>query len=79
MLHVQKAESANARPGLLRSLIGSRKGATTLEYAFVASLVSLGAVAAMPGIAAEIVTKFEAPANGMAKKGTPATPRPSAP
>ena len=61
----------------LRGLLASRKGATTIEYAFIASLVSVAASLALQGIGAKVSTNFDRPVQAMAGHVPP--PPPAAP
>jgi pilus assembly protein Flp/PilA len=51
-------------PFVIRSLVNSRRGASSTEYAVVAALISIAAITAMGIVGQEIQNKLTIVANG---------------
>jgi len=51
-------------PSVIRSLVNSRRGASSTEYAVVAALISIAAITAMGIVGQEIQNKLTIVANG---------------
>ena len=51
-------------PFVIRSLVNSRRGASSTEYALVAALISIAAITALGFVGQEIQNKLTIVANG---------------
>lgn len=43
---------------IIRALIGSRQGATAIEYGLIAALIAIAAIASMKGLGGKLQTTF---------------------
>ncbi|MCI4678653.1 Flp family type IVb pilin [Rhodoblastus acidophilus] len=51
---------------LILEFLGAKSGATSIEYAFIASLIAVACVAAMGIVGTSLTTKFTSVANDLA-------------